>query len=205
MKQTQKLQATFIGLIIIGSCTFLTPDHSSALQDQTTETANQFLLEAEGLLEQFQFQATLIHLDKALQRFPTFPRLHKKRGDVLMILGQNQEALASYRKALSLAPNWIEGHWAFWALINRLGIDPDLELDSLFHIADLDSHNPLAQIRAARKLREQGRFEESVEYFRRAVEKEPTHLAYRLFLARASTSRTRRESGRSSWSSTPTW
>jgi len=168
------------GLFIVGVFTFLTSHQASALPEQPTEEVHQVLLDAEGLLEQFQFQTTLIHLEEALQRFPTFPRLHKKRGDVLMILGQNQEALASYRKALSLAPDWVEGHWALWALINRLSIDPDLELDSLFHIADLDSHNPLAQIRAARKLREQGRFEESVEYFRRAVEKEPTHLAYRL-------------------------
>ncbi len=163
----------------------LTPHLSWSGTDQSSDTVNQSIAEAEELLEQFQFQASLNKLEEAIRLFLTSPRLHKKRGDVLMILRHNQDALASYRQALTLAPDWVEGHWALWALLNRLSIDPDLELDSLFHIAALDSQNPLAQIRVARKLREQGRFEESVGYFRRAVEIDPNHLAYRLFLARA--------------------
>jgi len=170
-------------LLVIISC--LNPQPSWSGADRSSDTVNQSIAEADELLEQFQFHACLNQLEQALERFPSSPRLHKKRGDVLMLLRQNQEALASYRQALTLAPDWIEGHWALWALLNRLSVDPDLELDSLFHIADLDSHNPLAQIRLARKLREQRRFEESVVYFRRAVEIDPTHLAYRLFLARA--------------------
>ena len=152
--------------------------------DTPLETEAQSIAEADELMEQFQFEASLMHLEEALQRFPASPHHYRKRGDVLMILSRNREALVSYRKALALAPNWVEGHWALWALLNRLSIAPDLELSSLFHIADLDVHNPLAQIRVARKLRELKRFEESVSYFRRAVEIDPSHLAYRLFLAR---------------------
>lgn len=102
------------------------------------------MAEADELLEKCQFHATLNHLDEALQRFPTSSDLHKKRGDVLMILGRNHEALASYRQALTLAPDWIDGHWGLWALLDRLSSNPDLEIDSLFGIADLDSHNPLS-------------------------------------------------------------
>jgi tetratricopeptide (TPR) repeat protein len=185
MKHHHHLPLLLTVVAIVGVFTCLTSRHSFALSDQPNEKVTQLLLDTEELLEQFQFHATLIHLDKALQLFPTSPRLHKKRGDVLMILGQNQEARVSYGQALTLAPDWIEGHWALWTLLHRLSINPDLELDSLFHIARLDSHNPLAQIRVARKLREQKRFEESVTYFRGAVDIDPTHLAYRLFLARA--------------------
>ncbi len=170
---------------MVGMLTCLGPNHSFGLSEQPNEQVTLLLLETDELLEQFQFHASLLHLDEALLVVPTSPHLHKKRGDVLMIIGQNQEARVSYAQALSLAPDWIEGHWALWTLLHRLSINPDLELESLFHIARLDPHNPLAQIRVARKLREQGRFEESVTYFRHAVEINPTHLAYRLFLARA--------------------
>ncbi|MCA9469797.1 MAG: tetratricopeptide repeat protein, partial [Nitrospira sp.] len=185
MKQNRNLLFLYLFLMIVAILTLVIPAHSAKLQAHATENVDQFLFDAQELLEQFQFHAGLIHLDEALQHFPASSRLHKKRGDVLMILRHNQDALASYRQALTLAPDWIDGHWALWALLNRLNVDPVLELDSLFHIADLDSSNPLAQIRVARKLRELQRFEESVVYFRRAVEIDSLHLAYRLFLARA--------------------
>ncbi|GJL61778.1 MAG: hypothetical protein NPIRA04_04320 [Nitrospirales bacterium] len=185
MKYNHTLQRILTVVAIVGMWTGLASNHSFALSELPNEKVNQLLLDTEELLEQFQFHATLIHLDKALQLIPGSPRLHKKRGDVLMILGQNQEARVSYSQALTLAPDWIDGHWALWTLLNRLSIDPKLELNSLLHIADLDAHNPLAHIRVARKLRELKRFEESVVYFRRAVEEDQTHLAYRLFLARA--------------------
>ena len=185
MEQYQNLQVKFTGLLLVGVLTVLTFPSSFALAAQPTEEVKPFLLEAEELLEEFQFLAALNQLEKALQGVPTSPRLHKKRGDVLMILGDNQEALLAYRQALTLAPDFLEGHWALWALLNRLSLDPDLALDSLSQIAGLDNHNPLAQIRVARKLRELQRFEDSVVYFRRAVEIDSTNLVYQLFLARA--------------------
>ncbi len=178
----QRLKYCIIFLVIF---IFFNPHLSGSEPGPPAHAVNQSIAAVDELLEQFQFQATLNHLDKSLQIFPASPRLLMKRGDVLMILRQNQEALASYRQALTLSPDCLKCHWALWALINRLGIDPDLELDSLFHMADLDSRNPLAQIRVARKLREQGRFEESVVHFGRAVEIDPSHLIYRLFRARA--------------------
>ena len=170
-------------LLVLISC--LTSPSFWSGAEPLSDPVNQSIAEADELLEQFQFHTGLNRVEGGLELFPASPRLRKKRADILMLLGRNQEALASYRQALTLGPNWLEGHWALWALLNRLSVDPELELDSLFHIADLDSLNPLAQIRLARKLREQKRFEESVVYFRRAVEIDPSHLAYRLFLARA--------------------
>ena len=185
VKQNQNLLFLCLFLMIVALITLVIPAHSATLQDQTTQKVNQVMREAEELVEQYQFQATLKHLDEAIQVFPKSPDLHKKRGDVLMILGQNPEALLAYRQALALAPNFLEGYWALWALLDRLSRNPEEVLQTLIKIAELDSQNPLAQLHVARKLRELRRFEESVIYFRRAVTIEPTQFAYRLFLARA--------------------
>ena len=184
-KQSRTLRFPLIFLCLAVLLTLLIPSHSLALDDHETEDVNKMIREAEDLLNQFQFQATLHHLDEALQTFPDSPDLYKKRGDVLMILRQNQEALDSYRQALTLAPDFLEVHWALWALLDRLSRNPEEVLKTLIQIAKLDAQNPLAQLHVARKLRERRRFEESVTYFRRAVKIEPTHSAYRLFLARA--------------------
>ncbi|MDT7043673.1 tetratricopeptide repeat protein [Candidatus Nitronereus thalassa] len=185
MKQNRKLLFLLFVLLFDAILTPLFPAHSGALQDQPTKNVTKLMVEAEALLNQFQFQATLNHLDKAIQLFPKSPDLHKKRGDVLMILRQNQESLSAYRQALTLAPDFLEGHWALWALLDRLSRNPEEALQTLIQIAALDAQNPLIQLRVARKLRELRRFEESVTYFQRAVNIEPDHSAYRLYLARA--------------------
>lgn len=184
MKPNRNVKVNLLSFVIVAACTCLT-SNSLALLEQPTEEVHRLLLETEELLEEFQFLATLNQLDEAIQHVPASPRLHKKRGDVLMILGHNQEAVTAYHQALDLAPQFLECHWALWALVNRLGLNTEEALQALFHIAELDPHNPLAQLHVARKLRELQRFEESVIYFRRAVTVEPTQFAYRLFLARA--------------------
>ena len=185
MKPNRNVTIHLMALVIVGVCTYLAPNYALALPEQPTEEVKRLLLETEELMEEYQFHATLNQLDEAIQRVPASPRLHRKRGDVLMILGHNQEAVTAYHQALDLAPHFLECHWALWALLNRLGSNTEETLQALFHIAELDPHNPLAQIHVARKLRELQRFEESVIYFRRAVTIEPTQFAYRLFLARA--------------------
>ena len=185
MKQNRTILFLLLFLFLSTILTILIPTYSSAIEDQGIEEVNLLMCEAEELLEQFQFQAALNHLDEAILLFPKSPVLHKKRGDVLMILRQNQEALSAYRQALTLAPDFLGGHWALWALLDRLSRNPNEVLKTLIKIAKLDDQNSLAQLHVARKLRELRRFEESVIYFRRAVKIEPTHSAYHLFLARA--------------------
>ena len=185
VRQHRGLRATFTTLMLAGVMTLLTSLQSFALPTQVSEAIEPFVLEAEELLEEFQFLAALTLLDEGIERHPTSPRLHKKRGDVLMILRRNQEALAAYRRALDLAPRFLEGHWALWALLDRLSTNPEEALQALVQIAEIDARNPLAQLHVARKLRELRRFEESVAYFQQAVAIDPSHLAYRLFLARA--------------------
>ena len=178
-------QQVVLVLFLFAAFLFLAPERSKAAAGSTDEKVGQLVAEAEEFLEQFRVQAGLEALDEAIQLSPTSSALHKKRGDVLMILRRNREALAAYRQAVVLDPDRVEGYWALGALLDRMSVDPEERLMPLIHIARVDLDNPLAQLRVGRKLREMDRFEDSLESFRRAVELEPNHLVYRLLLGRA--------------------
>ena len=178
-------QQVVLVLFLFAAFLFLAPERSKGAAGSTDEKVEQLVAEAEEFLEQFRVQAGLEALDEAIQLSPTSSALHKKRGDVLMILRRNREALAAYRQAVVLDPDRVEGYWALGALLDRMSVDPEERLMPLIHIARVDSGNPLAQLRVGRKLREMDRFEDSLESFRRAVELEPNHLVYRLLLGRA--------------------
>ncbi len=178
-------QQVVLVLFLFAAFLFLAPERSKGAAGSTDEKVQQLVAEAEEFLEQFRVQAGLEALDEAIQLSPTSSALHKKRGDALMILRRNREALAAYRQAVVLDPDRVEGYWALGALLDRMSVDPEERLMPLIHIARVDSDNPLAQLRVGRKLREMDRFEDSLESFRRAVELEPHHLVYRLLLGRA--------------------
>lgn len=178
-------QQVVLVLFLFAAFLFLAPERSKGAAGSTDEKVEQLVAEAEEFLEQFRVQAGLEALDEAIQLSPTSSALHKKRGDVLMILRRNREALAAYRQAVVLDPDRVEGYWALGALLDRMSVDPEERLMPLIHIARVDLDNPLAQLRVGRKLREMDRFEDSLESFRRAVELEPNHLVYRLLLGRA--------------------
>jgi len=59
VKQNRNLPFLLIFLIIASILTLLIPTYSSGLQYQATEEVKRFLLEAEELLEEYQFHATL--------------------------------------------------------------------------------------------------------------------------------------------------
>ncbi len=80
-------------LLAVVSC--LNSHPSWARADPSSNTVNKSIAEVDGLHEQFQFYAGLNHIDETLQIFPTDPRLHRKRGDVLMLSPLN-EAISPY-------------------------------------------------------------------------------------------------------------
>ncbi|RMH09995.1 MAG: hypothetical protein D6704_00180 [Nitrospirae bacterium] len=175
---------------LVGSVLFRSVGVSSAQGDtaELSDPANfveAALVEAEHLFANFQFHASLSQLDAALMRAPRSPLLHKKRGDLLMILRRHRDALDAYRTALALRPHWREGLWALWTLLDRLDTDPQEHLTVLSRLVQVDPDNPLLRLRYARELRKRSLYDQSLEQFRYAVELNPHYPAYRLFLARA--------------------
>jgi tetratricopeptide (TPR) repeat protein len=148
------------------------------------EPVADLLAEAEIYWGENSFYLALERLREAARLAPRDARIHKLRGDLLMTLRQNQEALASYRLAAEAAPNAIEIHWAIWALLDRMG-GQQQAIVSLQEIARLDPANPLVHIRLARALSQVDRLEEAVGSYRRAVELAPEEHAFRLLYARA--------------------
>lgn len=122
--------------------------------------------------------------DEALRIAPNDYRFHKAYGDFLTANRRNQEALAAYHRASELAPNALDVQWATWSLLDRMGAQ-DHAILGLKEIVRLDPANPLAHLRLAKALRNMDRLEESVESYRRAVELDSEHRAYRLQYARA--------------------
>ena len=79
-------QKVVLVLFLFAAFPFLAPELSKGAAGSTDEKVEQLVAEAEEFLEQFRVQAGLEALDEAIQLSPTSSALHKKRGDVLMIL-----------------------------------------------------------------------------------------------------------------------
>ena len=111
-------------------------------------------------------------------------RIPKLRGDLLMALRRNAEALAAYEQAMALAPTSLEPLWAKWGLLTRMGRTQEA-LDVLIVLAGSDPHNPLISFRSAKDFRKVNRLDESVKAYQRAVALAPNQLRWRLSYARA--------------------
>ncbi len=150
-------------------------------------SAQDLLSEAQAYWEAYQYEQALEKLEEAAGVAPTDYRIYKARGDYLMPLRRQDEAIAAYRRASSLAPDdraALPVQWSLWAVLDRTGKQEEA-LQSLQEIVRLDRDNPLAHLRLAKTLRRVDRLEESVEIYRRAVELQPDQLGYRLRYARA--------------------
>lgn len=172
----------FIGMVLLAGV-LLYGSPSTRAGDVAGQVA-ELLAEAEGYRAESSFYLALERLREASRLAPHDARVYKLRGDLLMTLRRNHEALASYRQAADAAPDALEIHWAIWALLDRLGGQQQAIL-SLQEIARLDPANPLVHVRLARALSQVDRLEEAVASYRRAVELAADEHAFRLLYARA--------------------
>ncbi|RMH34126.1 MAG: tetratricopeptide repeat protein [Nitrospirae bacterium] len=158
---------------------------SGARAAEPGESVEPVVREVRALLDEYQFQAALDVLTRAIGHTPAAAPLHKLSGDVLMILRRHEEALSAYRQAVKLAPEWVDAQWALWALLTRVSADPEEVLSTLQAITRVEAENPLVHLRLGRTLHELKRYEDAAAHFRRAVQLAPEHPAFRLYLARA--------------------
>ena len=131
-----------------------------------------------------QVQTALDFLEQEEQVKIKDERIHKLRGDLLMALRKNAEALAAYDQAMTLAPKSLVPLWAKWSLLTRMGRTQEA-LDVLIILAGSDPRNPLISYRSARDFRRVNRLDESVKAYQRAVALAPHQLRWRLSYARA--------------------
>ncbi|MDA0738013.1 MAG: tetratricopeptide repeat protein [Nitrospirae bacterium] len=73
-------------------------------------------------------------------------RLHKLRGDLLLLQRQNAAALTAYDRAISLEPKDIEARWAKWSLLARMG-DGAKAIQELKHLTEAEPTNPVLRYR----------------------------------------------------------
>lgn len=123
-------------------------------------------------------------IDEWLDRHDRAPVLNKLRGDILASSRRPQEAVQAYEAVLATTPAALDARWAKWSVLVRSGQEQEAVAE-LQRIAQLDAPNPLIHLRLAQELRRLDRLEESLESYKKAVERAPDLLSWRLALARA--------------------
>lgn len=110
-------------------------------------------------------------------------RLHKLRGDLLLLQRQNAAALTAYDRAIHLAPHGIEARWAKWSLLARMG-DGAKAIQELEHLTEAEPTNPVLRYRLGNALRREDRLEEAIPVYWDSVALAPGQLRWHLTLAR---------------------
>jgi tetratricopeptide (TPR) repeat protein len=123
-------------------------------------------------------------LEEGIRTHPAVVILHKLRGDILSTLRDPKEAVEAYDRVLTVDPAALDVRWAKWAVLVRWGQEEEA-IAELRALARIDAKNPLIHWRLAQELRKLDRLEESLESYKRAVERKPELLGWRLALARA--------------------
>ncbi|MBH0201016.1 MAG: tetratricopeptide repeat protein [Nitrospira sp.] len=155
-----------------------------AVDDGPRPPAEQAAEQAQVAWDRGAVTTALEILDHGLSAHPEAVTLHKVRGDILSTFRNPQEAVHAYDQVLAVQPAALDVHWAKWGLLVRWGQEEDA-IAELRAIATIDGNNPLTHWRLAQELRKADRLEESLEFYKRAVELKPELLGWRLALARA--------------------
>ena len=121
---------------------------------------------------------------QGLEEYPNGLHLKKLHGDILATTRRDQEALQTYQEILEQTPEDLQVRWAKWGVLLRSGRG-DEAITELESIAKQDADNPLVPYRIAQDLRKLDRLEESLEWYKKAVELVPNLPGWRLAMARA--------------------
>ena len=123
-------------------------------------------------------------LNEGIRNYPHALNLQKLRGDILATSRRDSEAIEAYETTLKIKPDALDIRWAKWSVLLRSG-QGDKAISEFQRIAEQDPNNPLVPLRMAQDLRKLDRLEESLEWYRKAVELAPEYPGWRLAMARA--------------------
>lgn len=123
-------------------------------------------------------------LEQGIHDYPPALTLQRLRGDILSTTRGAHEAVAAYEAVLATRPDALDIRWAKWSVLTRSGEGAE-SVAELQRIIEFDGKNPLLHLLLAQELRKLDRLEESVEWYKKAVELAPDLLGWRLALARA--------------------
>jgi tetratricopeptide (TPR) repeat protein len=155
-----------------------------ASDNGSTRSAEQVAGQAKAAWESGAVTSALELIEQGIHDHPQALVLHKLRGDILSTFRDPKESVQAYDRVLAADPAALDIRWAKWAVLVRWGQEEDAVAE-LRAIVTIDAKNPLTHWRLAQELRKVDRLEESLEFFKRAVELKPELLGWRLALARA--------------------
>ncbi|HEU4685686.1 MAG TPA: tetratricopeptide repeat protein [Nitrospira sp.] len=172
-------------LIIVGVCPALATVSGSAEAQTVSPPPEQRVIEqAKAAWETGASGRALEILEEWGQHAGPAAAVGKLRGDILTTSRRPQEAVQTYDAILSRESGALDVRWAKWSVLLRSGQEREA-VDELQRIAQLDRDNPLISLRLAQDLRKLDRLEESLDWYKAAVERAPALLGWRLALARA--------------------
>ena len=122
-------------------------------------------------------------LDQGIRDYPHAFAIQKLRGDVLATSRRTRQAVQAYDAILRENPGALNVRWAKWSVLMRAG-EEEHALAEFERIARIDADNPLAILRMAQEYRRLDRLEESVRWYKKAVEMVPEVPGWRLAFAR---------------------
>ena len=152
--------------------------------DGAVFSEEQVVEQAKAIWESGAIIPALELLEQGILDHPDAVALHKLRGDILATFRGPDEAVQAYNVVLDERPGALDVRWAKWSVLIRWG-KAEEAIAELRRIAQFDVDNPLVYLRLAQELRKVDRLEESLEFYKQAVDLVPELLGWRLALARA--------------------
>jgi tetratricopeptide (TPR) repeat protein len=134
---------------------------------------------AQTLAAAFRFAEALDHLDRAEAIDPGWHRVHLIRGDVLVAMRKEDEAILSYRRAISLAPQKIEAMTALACLLADCGAFSEAG-EFANRALGINPNSPEARIVNALHFSSRGLLDSALVELTRAERANPDHVRVRV-------------------------
>jgi tetratricopeptide (TPR) repeat protein len=120
------------------------------------------------------FQDTLVQGEALAKQFPAVPIIPSLIGAANSALGRQEQAVASYKKALQIKPDFAEAHNNLGAALNDLG-KPEDAISSLTKALRIKPDFAVAHNNLGNTLKNLGKPEEALASFSRALQIKPDY------------------------------
>lgn len=128
------------------------------------------------------FTAAIRSYKNASDKHPT-PEIFQKLGDAYLAVGNDDNALDSYQKSLSIAPDDASVHYSAGVILERKG-SIDKAISEYERSASLDNNNSDAQRRLAEIYSLKGDLQKAITEYKQIIEKAPDNPVMQFRLAK---------------------